>query len=505
MTDPLLSLSGLTKRYAVTVLDDVEFDLQGGEIHALLGSNGAGKSTMCRIIAGLTPPTSGSMRLGGHAYLPSGKQEAEQCGVQIVQQELCLIPTLSVAENMMLSRLPQRLGIIHRGRLRQQARIALDRVELRDIDPDVPAGRLGVGQQQLVEIATALDRQCRVLILDEPTSSLSGSEAENLFRWLLRLRDEGIGILYISHRLDEVAQLADRVTVLRDGRRVCTRATEGLSTDEMVSLMTGESPSQHAAESFRSHRTDRVALRAENFTRDQVVRDVSFHVHEGERLGIAGLVGAGRSELLRLIFGADPADAGFLRLGDSGSPLRFNHPHEAVDAGLAMVTEDRKSNGLLLPLSIRINASIASLSERFARGGLVRRRAEREIVSEVVNQLDVRCRDLEQAAVTLSGGNQQKVAIAKWLVREADIFLFDEPTRGIDVASRRRIYRLIDSLAAEGKAIVMVSSDLDELLETCDRIAVMSAGRMVATFSRGDWSVDRIMQAAFSGHMGSTA
>ncbi len=505
MPDSLLSLEGLTKRYAVTVLDDVDFDLQGGEIHALLGSNGAGKSTLCRIIAGLTPPTSGSMRLDGQVYSPSGKQEAEHSGVQIVQQELCLIPTLSVAENMMLSRMPQRLGIIKQGELRQQARIALDRVELGEIDPDLPAGKLGVGRQQLVEIATALDRQCRILILDEPTSSLSGGEAENLFRWLDRLRDEGIGIIYISHRLDEVAQLADRVTILRDGRHVCTQYTEGLSTDEMVGLMTGESPAQHSAESFRSYRTDRVALRAENFSHDQVVRNVSFHVHEGERFGIAGLVGAGRSELLRLVFGADSADSGSLRLGDSGSPLRFNHPHEAVDAGLAMVTEDRKSNGLLLPLSIRFNASIASLASRFSRGGLVRRRAENETVSDVAHQLDLRCRDLEQATVTLSGGNQQKVAIAKWLVRKADIFFFDEPTRGIDVASRRRIYRLIESLAAEGKAIVIVSSDLDELLETCDRIAVMSAGRMVATFSRGDWSVDRIMQAAFSEHMGKTA
>ena len=441
------------------------------------------------------------MRLDGESYSPSGKQEAERQGIQIVQQELCLIPTLSVAENVLLSCMPHRFGVIRRQQLHERVKVALDRVGLSDIDPHTPTGSLGIGHQQLIEIATALDRDCRVLILDEPTSALSAGEAENLFGWLDRLRDQGIGIIYISHRLDEVARLANRITVLRDGKHVCTCEAASVSTSEMVGMMTGESTFSDDGK-FRSFRSDRVALRAENFSRGSVVRDVSFQVHDGERLGIAGLVGAGRTELLRLIFGADRAESGNVRLGHEGLPRRFRHPHQAVDAGLAMVTEDRKSNGLFLPLSIRENTSIVTLSRRFSRHGLIQRTAEHEKVSEITQDLEVRCSGVEQTIQTLSGGNQQKVAIAKWLLREADVFFFDEPTRGIDVAARRRIYQLIESLAADGKAIVIVSSDLEELLETCDRIAVMSAGKLAATFTRGDWSVDRITQAAFSEHIG---
>lgn len=504
MPSPILSLQAATKCYAVKVLDHVDFDLLPGEVHALLGSNGAGKSTLCRIIAGLTPLTSGSMLLDGQDYSPAGKHDAERQGVQIVQQELCLIPTLSVAENMMLTRMPHRMGIINLRELRGQARTALERVGLGDLDPDRATGSLGIGQQQLVEIATALDRDCRVLILDEPTSALSAGESENLFRWIERMRAAGIGIIYISHRLEEVSRIANRITVLRDGRFICTRDMPGISTEEMVGLMTGDSLGHHhEPRPFRSARTASSALRVDGFSRGKVVRNVSFEVHRGERLGIAGLVGAGRTELLRLVFGADRADSGSLQIADNKVSRRFQHPHEAVAAGLAMVTEDRKTNGLLLPLSLRINCSIASLARRFVHFGLVRLDLEEEAVSDITRRLDVRSRDNEQSVQTLSGGNQQKVAIAKWILQQSDVLLFDEPTRGIDMASRRRIYQLIESLASQGKAIVIVSSDLEELLETCDRIAVMSAGKLVATFERGNWTVDQILQAAFSEHIGS--
>jgi ribose transport system ATP-binding protein len=501
MVDDLLSVRDLTKRYAVTVLDRASLDLRGGEIHALLGANGAGKSTMCRIIAGLVKPTVGTMTLAGQTYLPANKQAAEAAGVQIVQQELNLIPTLSVAENVMLGRMPNRLGLINRRRLHDRARAALDQFALQDIDADTVAGSLGVGRQQMVEIATALDRDCRLLILDEPTAALSGGEAETLFQWLDKLRSQGVGMIYISHRLDEVARIADRVTVLRDGRTVCTRDTATLTTDEMVGLMTGEGNNDHRGEDHRSFATDTPALRVEGLSRSGVVRDVSLAVYAGQRLGIAGLVGAGRTELLRLIFGADQADSGRIFLRNESTPRRFRHPSEAVEAGIAMVTEDRKENGLLLTQSVRVNTTLAALKTRFSARGLVRSRIEHRAVIDICERMETRCTSIEQTAGTLSGGNQQKVAVARWLMRDADVYLFDEPTRGIDVAARRRIYRLFCSLAENGKALVIVSSDVDELLETCDLIAVMSLGKLVRVFSRADASEERIMQAAFAEHV----
>jgi len=502
---PLLFVRDLTKRYSVTVLEGVSFDLRSGEIHALLGANGAGKSTLCRIIAGLVQRSAGEMTLDGQSYAPKSKQTAEAAGVQIVQQELNLIPTLSVAENVMLNRLPNRAGVIRRRELHQRTRRALDRFGLEEIGTETLVGSLGVGRQQMVEIAAALDLDCRVLILDEPTAALSSAETERLFDWLARLRKQRVGIIYISHRLDEVARIADRLTVLRDGKHVCTQQASGLTTEAMVDLMTGvreESKASHRHESFT---TERIALRVEGLSSGKLLKDVSFKVRAGERLGIAGLVGSGRTELLRAVYGADIADGGHVSLGESGIRQRFHHPSRAVAAGLAMVTEDRKQNGLLLEQSIRVNTSLCALTRQFSAAGMIRRRAERNAAEDTCQQMETSCTGIEQTVVTLSGGNQQKVAVGKWLVRDADVFLFDEPTRGIDVAARRRIYRLFDSLARAGKALVIVSSDLDELLETCDRIAVMSAGSLVASFDRGNWSHEKIMQAAFSGYVDHTA
>lgn len=504
-SDPLLCVHDLTKRYSVTVLDRVSFDLRAGEIHALLGANGAGKSTLCRIIAGLVQPSAGEMTFNNQPFAPATKQAAETAGVQIIQQELNLIPTLSVAENLMLNRMPNRGGIIRTRELHQRARRALDRFSLDDIATETLVGSLGVGRQQMIEIVAALDCDCRVLILDEPTAALSAGETERLFKWLARLREEGVGMIYISHRLDEVARMADRVTVLRDGQCVCTQPTAGLTTDSMVDLMTGEREDSVASHQHTSFTTDRVAMRVEGMSRGELLKDVSFHVHAGERLGIAGLVGSGRTELLRAVFGADVAQDGRLLLGESIVGQRFHHPKQAVAAGLAMVTEDRKQDGLLLQQSIRVNTTLCALQRDFSSGGVIRRRAEHDSSESMCRKMQTRCTSIEQTASTLSGGNQQKVVVGKWLVRDADIFLFDEPTRGIDVAARRRIYRLFDSLARDGKALVIVSSDLDELLEACDRIAVMSAGKLVATFDRSSWSYDKIMQAAFSGYTAQVA
>ena len=491
----LFTATSITKRYeTVAVLDDVQLDVRGGEIHALLGANGAGKSTLCKIISGLTPASSGTMQLDGVDFQPTNKQSAETAGVQIVQQELNQIPTLTVAENISLSQLPNTAGVISKKKLAQQAQRALSRVGLHDISTDTIVGTLGVGRQQMIEIATALDRKCKLLILDEPTAALSPAEVERLFERLEQMRRDGIGIIYISHRLDEVAKIADRITVLRDGKYVCTQDSSALTTEQMVRLMSGEETVSRS--DFVSFETESIALRVNGIS-GGIVRDVSFSVNRGERLGIAGLVGSGRTELLRLIFGADTPQSGSVEI--NGQPTkRFTHPQAAVAAGLAMVTEDRKQNGLLLSQSVRVNTTLCALLKQFSLLGVLRGSRERSVTQEMVQDLQTKCDHLEQTIETLSGGNQQKVAISKWLVRDADVFFFDEPTRGIDVSARRRIYGLFDSLAKSGKAIVIVSSDLEELTETCDRIGVMSAGRWVGDFKREDWSADQIMQAAFS-------
>lgn len=505
MTLPLLQIEDLTKCYGnVTVLRDVTLDVRAGEIHALLGANGAGKSTLCKIISGLVRKSAGTMTFAGSNYEPPNKQHAEQRGVEIVHQELNLISTLSVAENLFLTRLPSTAGVIHSRRLHHQARKLLDRFGMSSTPTHTLVSELGIGRQQMVEIAGALGRQCKLLILDEPTAALSSTESLQLFKHLHTLRDEGVAIIYVSHRLDEVAQICDRITVLRDGALVATKQTDSLTTDDMIDLMSGQIGTSARAVHI-SHVTDKVALRVEALECGPV-NDVSFTLRRGERLGITGLVGSGRTELLRAIFGADVAQSGFISIGENGKSQLFTRPEQAVAAGLAMVTEDRKENGLLLSQSVRVNTTLSSLKSRFSRGGLLRLAEEESVAEAMRNSLETHCQSIQQLVGTLSGGNQQKVAVAKWLVRDAEIFLFDEPTRGIDVAARRRIYRLFESLASEGKAMVIVSSDLDELFETCDRIAVMSNGRLVKVIDRdpaspdSTWDYDTIMQASFSGY-----
>ncbi|MEO1529791.1 MAG: sugar ABC transporter ATP-binding protein [Planctomycetota bacterium] len=495
---PVIETRGLTKCYGeVSVLQDCSISFEAGSIHALLGANGAGKSTLVRMLAGLVTPSNGEMRFAERAYAPANKRAAERAGVEIIQQELNLIPTLSVAENLLLTRLPANLGVIDWHELYERAGKALARVGLTELSPSKRLGELGVGTQQMVEIAAALDRDCRVLILDEPTAALSPSESETLFGWLERLRKQGVAILYISHRLDEVKRLADRVSVLRDGRLVGTYDASGFTTERMVELMSGGVDSSQAQEPD-VRPLDEALFQVFSIVGGPV-HDVSFEVHRGECLGIAGLVGSGRTELLRLIFGADRASSGEVAIGEKR--CRFQHPREAVQAGLAMVTEDRKVNGLLLSKSIRVNTTLASMWRRFSQWGITRASNEKAETQAQCHSMEVRCNDDEQIVATLSGGNQQKVAIAKWLVRDAELFLFDEPTRGIDIAARRRIYGLLRTLAEQGKGMVVVSSDTDELMEICDRIAVMSNGRLVETFARGEWSAERITQACFSGYL----
>ncbi|MEM9645450.1 MAG: sugar ABC transporter ATP-binding protein [Planctomycetota bacterium] len=499
MTDDRLSVSNLNKSYGhVDVLQDVSLSLRAGEILGLLGANGAGKSTFCRIISGLELDFGGSVSLDGHSYRPKNKQQAESCGVEIVQQELNLIPTLSVAENLFLSRLPSRAGWIRRSHLRREARQVLDRHGLQDVSVDTLVNDLGVGRRQMVEIAAALARQCKVLILDEPTAALSATESERLFQHLDGLRRDGVGIIYVSHRLDEVAAWCDRAAILRDGQCVAIRQCDSLSTEDMVALMTGQS-SRATARAHVTHRSSEVTMSLESLSTDKV-HDVSFSLRRGERMGVAGLVGSGRTELFRAVFGADPIQSGGIRLAERPGLERFGHPREAVAAGLAMLTEDRKSSGLLLRHSIVFNTSLAELRNGLSTCGWVRTRDEREKANRLCERLQTHCDSIDQSVGTLSGGNQQKVAVSKWLLGEADVFLFDEPTRGIDVAARRKLYDLFDDLAEQGKSMLIASGDLDELLEICDSILVMSAGKMAGLFERSNWNKDMIMKASFAGY-----
>lgn len=499
---PVLRVQKLCKSYAVPVLIDIDFDVLPGEVHALVGANGAGKSTLARIISGLTHAESGQMQFDGRPYAPPTKLAAEQAGVSMVRQELNLIGTLSVAENLYLNRLPRRYGFIDYNRLARAAHDALETVGLRGLDPSTPVNRLGVGKQQLVEIAAALARSCRLLILDEPTAALTEPEIELLFERINRLKQKGTGIIYISHRMEEILRIADRVTILRDGCNVITRPVQGFKVSEIVRLMVG----RDVIDTFESDRRPSVspALRVRGLTRGEQVRDVSFEVRRGEILGIAGLVGSGRTELLRAIFGADRPDAGAVYLGDNPEPVRINSPRDAVRAGLGLVPEDRKEHGLLLTQPLRMNVTLARLRAVVRRHIWIDTEKERKIAGDLSRNLDIQAHLIEQRAIQLSGGNQQKIVLAKWLMRECDVLLFDEPTRGIDVAAKWTVYQLMNDLAARGKAIVMVSSEMQELMSLCDRIAVMSAGKLVKVFDRGTWSQEVIMDAALSGYLNRT-
>ncbi|PWU14106.1 MAG: sugar ABC transporter ATP-binding protein [Verrucomicrobia bacterium] len=544
---PLLNVSALRKSYSVPVLTDFSFDLERGEVHALIGSNGAGKSTFARILCGLTMPDSGEVQLEGRQWKPRSKIEAEHSGIVMVLQELNVIGTLSVAENIFLNRLPRGAGFVRYSLLHQQARQALARVGLGDLDPAMPAERLGVGHQQLVEIAGALALNCRILILDEPTAALTDPEIERLFENIRKLQREGVGVIYISHRMDEIRRIAGRVTVLRDGRRVATHPADQTAPTELVREMVGHDLPERKQASQRVKAE--VALRVSNMNAGDRVRNVSFEVHRGEILGIAGLIGSGRTETLRAIFGAEPKESGQVFVGrveaGEASPSRMvrdvptssarstektkaaeyaalqtlrdpdaascelrrvviRQPADAVRAGIGMVPEDRKQQGLLLSQSVRVNTTLATLPRHSRRAGWLDTRAETATSSELCKRLAVRCASMEQPVSELSGGTQQKVVVARWLARDCQVLLFDEPTRGIDVAAKDAIYQLLRDLAGEGKALVVVSSELTELMALCDRILVMSNGALAGEFLPGQWTQEAITQAAFSGYLESS-
>ncbi|MGG2862505.1 sugar ABC transporter ATP-binding protein [Pseudomonas aeruginosa] len=494
---PLLSIRGVGKTYAQPVLAEIDLQLFGGEVLALTGENGAGKSTLSKIVGGLERPGAGSLELLGRPYAPGSRREAEALGVRMVMQELNLLPTLSVAENLFLHDLPRRAGWIDRRRLRAAAREAMAQVGLEAIDPDTLVGDLGIGHQQMVEIARNLIGDCRLLILDEPTAMLTAREVDMLFEQVERLRERGVAIVYISHRLEELARISQRVAVLRDGRLVCVEPIERYDADQLVTLMVGRELGERF--DLGPRQTGAPLLRVERLSRRGKVHEVSFEVRAGEIFGISGLIGSGRTELLRLIYGADRADGGQVLLGDPPQRLSLRSPADSVRQGVALITEDRKGEGLLLDQSISANLALGNLPA-LARHGVIDRRREEALARRQVEALRVRCADTAQAVGELSGGNQQKVVIGRWLERDCQVLLFDEPTRGIDVGAKFDIYALLAELTRRGKALVVVSSDLRELMLICDRIGVLSAGRMVNTFERDAWTQDALLAAAFAGY-----
>jgi ribose transport system ATP-binding protein len=505
-TNAVLSVAGIGKSYAEPVLAEVTLELHAGEVLALTGENGAGKSTLSKIVGGIVAPSAGAMRLGGRPYAPASRREAEALGVRMVMQELNLLPTLSVAENLFFDRLPRRgphaLGWIDRRRLADEARAAMAQVGLDAIDPGTPVGALGIGHQQMVEIARNLIGETRVLIFDEPTAMLTAREVDLLFEQITRLKANGVSIVYISHRLEELARIAERVAVLRDGRLVHVDRMANVTTERLVALMVGREIGERI--DLGERKLGAPLLRVDGLGRGDAVRDVSFEVREGEILGISGLIGAGRTELMRLIYGADAADRGTVSVGRPLRPVHIRSPADAVRHGIALITEDRKGEGLLLPHSIAANVSLGNTA-RVASWGLVDARREQALAQRQMEALHVRAAGPAQPVGQLSGGNQQKVVIGRWLARDADVLLFDEPTRGIDVGAKFDIYALMGALSREGRALVVVSSDLRELMLICDRIAVMSAGRLTGIFERDGWTQDELLAAAFAGHLSESA
>ena len=490
---PVLELRGIRKAFSgLVALHDATLTLRAGSVHALVGENGAGKSTLIKVLAGVYTPDEGEILLDGRPVSFANPAQARDAGVAVIYQEPTLFPDLSVAENIFMGRHPRdpRLRRIQWAELHRAVAELLGQVGLH-LDPRERVRGLSVADQQLVEVAKALSLHARVLVMDEPTASLTPGEVERLFGIVNRLRDQGVAIVFIGHRLEEIFAVSDRITVLRDGQYVGSYDTAALDPPKVVSLMVGRALNTLYE---REHGDlGPVALRVAGLGRAGVFEDISFEVRRGEIVGLAGLVGAGRSEVARAIFGIDPLDAGEVWL--DGRSVRFSSARAAVSAGLAYVPEDRQAQGLILPLPIAHNVTLPLLRE-MARGGLLQPRKERHLAEEYGRRLRLRARSVRQPARDLSGGNQQKVVLAKWLATRPHVLILDEPTRGIDVGAKAEVHRLMGELAAAGLAILMISIELPEILAMSDRILTMREGRLVGEFARDEATPERVMAAA---------
>lgn len=486
-------MTGVSKRFGATIaLDNVDLHVAPGEVHALIGENGAGKSTLVKVLSGAIEPDDGNIRLDGVTFRPAGPLDARDHGIAMIYQELNLVPHMTVEENAMLGIEQTRCGILQRGPMRQRVIAALEQLNHPDIRPDVRVKDLGIGARQLVEVARALVADARIIVMDEPTSSLTQEDTAQLFELIRRLRDQGVSIIYISHFLEEVQQVADRFTVLRDGKTVGTGIVADTPTDKIIEMMVGQS----VDEMFPRipHEPGEPILDLAGLCGQNMPIDVSLQLRRGEILGIAGLIGAGRTELVRAVFGLDPVKAGRIKVA-LAAPDRGTTPNRRLAQGVGMLSEDRKAEGIALPLSLADNVTLSRL-DTVSRWGLLNLRRQKAATQRWIDKLDIRTEGPQQAAWSLSGGNQQKVAVARLLHQEADILLLDEPTRGIDVGAKVQVYRLMGQLAAQGKAILFVSSYIPELLGICDRIAVMNRGRLIDLRTAAGWTERDIMSAA---------
>jgi rhamnose transport system ATP-binding protein len=489
---PILALSEVSKSFgAVRALQGVSLELWGGEVHALAGENGAGKSTLVKVLAGVHRPDEGRVLLDGRPVVFGGPGDAQRAGVAVIYQEPTLFPDLSVAENIFMGRQPRAgFGRIDRRRLRAETAELFGRLGVA-LDPGRPARGLSIADQQIVEIAKAISREARVLVMDEPTAALSGNEVARLFAVCRTLQDQGCALLFISHRLEEIFEICRRVTTLRDGRYVSTEMVDGLTPDDLVQRMVGREldtlyPKQDTT-------PGEPVLEVSRLTREGVFTDVSFEVRAGEIVALAGLVGAGRSEVARAIFGIDRYDAGTVMVGEAKLP--GGSPTAAMAAGIALVPEDRRQQGLVMDGSIERNIGLTTLRS-LRRGPVISRKLERDRAADWAIRLQLKYARLSDAVGVLSGGNQQKVVLAKWLSTGPSVLIIDEPTRGIDVGTKAEVHRLLSQLAGQGLAVLMISSDLPEVLGMADRVLVMHEGRLAAEIARGEASEESVMAAA---------
>ena len=470
---PLLQMHGISKSFpGVQALSEVDLTLHAGEVLALLGENGAGKSTLIKILGGAHRQDEGTIEINGNSVHLNNPLSSQAKGIGIIYQEFNLVPGLTARENIFLGQEPSSICFIPRVQEEEKSRELFAQIGV-EIDPNALCGDLTVAQQQVVEIAKALSQDARIIVMDEPTAALTPREVEGLLKVIRELRAQGIGIIYISHRLDEIDEIADRVTILRDGSHVATRDKSKLQRDEMIELMVGRSLEKEFP--FHECQPGNVRLAVKNLSQSSKVRNVSFELRAGEIVGLTGLVGAGRTETARLIFGADKKDSGTVEL--DGKPIGATSPRDAINCGICLLTEDRKSQGLILGQTVQENFGLPNLKQ-FTQTGLIDRAKESDALAKFVKQIPIKVTSHDQPAQTLSGGNQQKVVLAKWLQRNAEVIIFDEPTRGIDVGAKYEIYQLIHQLADEGKAILMISSELPEILGMSDRILVMNEGRI---------------------------
>lgn len=494
----LLSMEKIDKRFTgVHALRQVNFDLNEGEIHALVGENGAGKSTLMKVLVGINPKDSGQIYYLGHLFNPRDPKHALEMGIGIVHQELNMMDHLTVAQNIFIGREFMTKGglLLDRREQNRQAEVLFKRLKM-DIDPEEEVGRLTVGKQQMVEIAKAVSHRLRILILDEPTAALTDTEIGELFAIMRDLKNQGVGMIHISHRLEEIHQIADRVTVLRDGEVVGTKKSSEVTKSEIINMMVGRVIYEQPKTKSMVPPDAPVVLRTHNLNAGNLVRDISFELHKGEILGFSGLIGAGRTEVARAIFGADPIANGWVEV--NGRRVKIRSPQDAVKNGIGYLSEDRKRFGLALNLSVKDNTIMASY-EKFVRGLFIDAKKVQDVTEQYIRRLNIKTPSLDQILRNLSGGNQQKVVIAKWLICNCEILIFDEPTRGIDVGAKSEIYSLMNELAKEGKSIIMISSELPEILRMSDRIIVMCEGRITGVLKIEEASQEAIMGCATMG------